>query len=138
MSDPQNYRRVLAARPDPPMTAPPVDDAPATALPAPLDRVRIEVEQGPGSEGNTGPIEAFERFTARVDELGAAIAGMADRLRTSLEANRPPDAPGRWSMSQVSMEFGLNLEAETGIVIYKGKTAAAFKVSITWTQQPAP
>ena len=93
MSYPQNYRRALASRPEPPVTALPADDVPVSERRSPLDLVRIEVEPGMATNGNLGPVEVFERFTARVDELGAAIVGMADRLRASLKANREHDPP---------------------------------------------
>ncbi|WP_157441555.1 CU044_2847 family protein [Actinoplanes awajinensis] len=128
MSDPINYRRILAD------TAAVADPADAGDGAQSLELVRIEVEVSPDRRGEIGAVDVLERFSTRADEIGAAVAGMAERLRAALERDTPPaPEPGRWEMSQVSMEFGLNLEAETGIVVCKGKTAAAFKVAIQWT-----
>ncbi|MDX8149514.1 CU044_2847 family protein [Lentzea sp. BCCO 10_0061] len=125
MSDPKNYQEVLGAG-----AVPPADPTEAQAH---AGVVRVEVVPDPALAGTLGPADLLERFTDRVEELGTAICGIAEKLRVSLETKLVDEEANRWGMSQVSMEFGLNLEASTGVVVVKGKAVAAFKVTITWT-----
>lgn len=138
MSDERNYRSVLAARTASSDPAPDLGhaltDADDGGAPV-IDLVRVEVEPDPAFVGAAGPADVLERFSTRVQELGEAVGAIAERLRATLEARLVPERSSRWQMSQVSMEFGLNLEAETGMVVVKGKTAAAFKVVLTWAQR---
>jgi hypothetical protein len=124
MSDPRNYRPLLAEprsdasgvdRPSP------HDEPPPAGSSAALDLVRVQVQPDPTRAGEIGALDVFERFAERVDELGASIADVATRLRTSLESRLAADRSDRWQMSQVVVEFGVNLEAQAGITVCQGK-----------------
>jgi hypothetical protein len=138
MSDPANYQAVQAEWTRRHAAAGIADDAAAGADQAradTLETVRVEVQPDPSRAGTIGPADLLERFSARVDDLGRAVGDIAERLRSTLDARLEAPEASRWRMSEVMMEFGLNLEAETGIVVVKGKTAAAFKVAITWRER---
>jgi hypothetical protein len=68
------------------------------------------------------------RITARaavsleeaLDQLEPALHALSDRLRRAA-----PDA--------VSIEFGLKLGGETGVILAKGTAEVNFKVSLSWT-----
>lgn len=134
MSDPAHYQQVLASRPEPLPTGLAGSEAEAEAG-EPVTLIRVEVEPDPTFRGDVGPADLIERFTDRVDELGAAVAVVAQRLSRALEDRFTNDRSSRWQMAEVGMEFGINLEAESGIVVAKAKTAAAFKVSIMWAKR---
>lgn len=146
MSDPENYRVLLSRTqdlPEPHEASPREASTPHEAFDEPdrsdglpsLEFVRVEVQPNPDRKGDVGYLDVVERFAARVDELGASVAAVATRLRASLESRLVEERTDRWQMSQVVVEFGLNLEAQTGVIVCQGKTAAAFKVAVTWTDR---
>ena len=73
---------------------------------------------------------------------GGAVAGAAETLQQALARVRPalgavlegarnlPRPPG-----SVTVEFGITLSAELGVVVARGSTEANFKVSMEWTQR---
>lgn len=104
-----------------------------------LGDVRVEVVPDPAYAGDLGTADLLERFRDRADELGAAIGGIGSRLQAAMERRISHDPSDAWNLGQVTVEIAVNLEAETGIVICKGKTAAAFKVNLVWTRrEPGP
>jgi hypothetical protein len=75
----------------------------------------------------------LEKFAARVDELGASIGEIAERLRGRLEAELAAEDEGpSWMLDEVELSFSLDLEAEAGVVVAKAKTTAGFEVVLTW------
>ncbi|GAA4018598.1 MULTISPECIES: CU044_2847 family protein [Streptomyces] len=73
---------------------------------------------------------------------GAVVAGAAETLQQALARVRPalgavvdgaralPRPPG-----SVTVEFGITLSAEAGVVVARGSTEAHFTVSMHWTHQ---
>ncbi|MEE1751179.1 CU044_2847 family protein [Streptomyces sp. SP18CS02] len=71
---------------------------------------------------------------------GGAVAGAAETLQQALARVRPalgavldgtrtlPRPPG-----SVTVEFGITLSAEAGVVVARGSTEAHFTVSMQWT-----
>jgi hypothetical protein len=55
-----------------------------------------------------------------LDQLEPALQALSERLRRAA-----PDA--------VSIEFGLKLGGETGVILAKGTAEVNFKVSLSWT-----
>ncbi len=74
-----------------------------------------------------------ERFEDRVDELGASIGQIAQRLRRRLESDLGEEWPAGWRLGEVRISFSLDLEAEAGVVVAKARTTAGFEVSLRWT-----
>ncbi|MDQ1044387.1 CU044_2847 family protein [Streptomyces sp. V4I2] len=78
----------------------------------------------------------------RVSRGGGAVAGAAETLQQALARVRPalgavvegarslPRPPG-----SVTVEFGITLSAEAGVVVARGSTEAHFTVSMEWTNQ---
>jgi hypothetical protein len=103
--------------------------------------IQVEVIPDPAFGGTLGPTDLLERFHDRADELGAAIVDIGNRLKTSMERRITEDRADGWNLEHVVVELSLNLEAEAGVVVCKGKTAAAFKVQLTWAKnrsEPMP
>ena len=103
---------------------------------APLALVRVEVLPDPTYVGRLAPVDLVERFQDRIDELGAAIGGIADRLHEALERQLTADGSRQWALHEVTLELGANLEAETGVLICKTKAAGSFQVSLKWSRSP--
>lgn len=73
---------------------------------------------------------------------GGVVAGAAETLQQALTRVRPalgavldgarglPRPPGA-----VTVEFGITLSAEAGVVVARGSAEANFKVSMQWSQQ---
>ena len=97
-----------------------------------LDLVRVEVVPDPAYTGRLAQADLIERFQDRIDELGAAIGGVADRLHEALERQLTASGDRAWGLTEVTLELGANLEAETGVLICKTKAAGSFQVSLKW------
>jgi hypothetical protein len=85
--------------------------------------VLVEVLPDPAYAGKLGPLDLPERFQDRADELG-----------TALERQLAEEHPREWALTEVKLELGANLEAESGVVICKTKASGSFQVSLTWTR----
>jgi len=68
-------------------------------------------------------VKANETFETALDRVRYAAETMLDRL-TSL--TKPPD--------EVTVEFGVKLNAETGAVIAKAATEANFTITLKWNR----
>ncbi len=111
------------------------DPSPPEAPPA-LAVVHVEVLPDPAYAGRLAPKDLVERFQDRVEELGVAIGGIADRLHEALERQLTADGPSGWALQEVTLELGAILEAETGVLICKTKAAGSFQVSMKWSRSP--
>ncbi|MFE2211190.1 CU044_2847 family protein [Streptomyces canus] len=86
-----------------------------------------------------GPVGA-----QRVGRTGAAVASAAETLQQALARVRPalgavldsardlPRPPG-----DVTVQFGITLSAELGVVVARGSTEANFTVTMQWPAAPA-
>jgi hypothetical protein len=94
---------------------------------------KIQVQVAPSAKlaGQLRGGTVVESFQARVAELGAGLGEIANDLREQLEETLREAKEG-WSLDEVSLSFSLDLEAEAGVVIAKGKTAAGFEATLTW------
>ena len=93
----------------------------------------IQVQVAPSAKvaGQLRGGAVIENFRDRVTELGAGLGDIANDLREQLEATLREGKEG-WSLDEVALSFSLDLEAETGVVIAKGKAAAGFEATLTW------
>lgn len=99
--------------------------------------LRVEVDGPPPSGGN----DAYEPVRRRREGGGPGAA--ADTVRQAVDRVRPaaqdvlnslramPHAPDR-----VSLEFGVKLSAEAGVVLARAATEAHFKVLLEWESTP--
>jgi len=74
-----------------------------------------------------------ERFADRAAELADTVAEISRTLRTRLEEQLRADS-GRLAVSEVSLSFSLELQAETGILVARASAAGTFTVTITWAR----
>ncbi|WP_187414814.1 CU044_2847 family protein [Nonomuraea sp. PA05] len=100
----------------------------------PLGAIKVEVLPDPAVRGNLGPSDVMERFADRAGELGESIGAIAERLRESLEEQLAAEARPAWELSEVGLSLSLSLEAESGVVIAKVKTAGTFQVTLKWSR----
>ena len=96
--------------------------------------ILVEVMPDPTYAGRLAPVDLVERFQDRVQELGAAIGDIAERLHDSIERRLADDPARAWSLSEVTLQLGANLEAESGVIICKTKVAGSFQVQLKWTR----
>jgi hypothetical protein len=74
-----------------------------------------------------------------MEELGRALATVADDLRETLDRRLAGQADSRWPLTSLSLQLSINLEAEAGIVISRVRTGAAFQATLTWSRRdPSP
>ncbi len=99
--------------------------------------IMIRVVPPPDRVGELAGATLTERFHERVDELAQSIGEVALELRERLDRELTQSDGGGWMLSDVSLTFSLDVEAEAGVVIAKAKTSAGFEVSLAWSRADA-
>jgi hypothetical protein len=96
----------------------PVDGGGRLLVQAPDDAVRGDLEMAAVQPGAV-IARVGQSLEQALDQIKPAVLAVRDRL-----ASMAPD--------EVTVEFGLMLGAETGIVIAKGSSEVHFTVKLTW------
>jgi hypothetical protein len=99
-----------------------------------LIEVRPSADQGiyPEELKPTGP--TLENFRDRAADIASSVTDVAQQLKEQFDealgkgAGLAPDC--------VEIGFGLELQAETGIVIAKASAGCTFTVKLTWARRP--
>ncbi|GAA3348118.1 hypothetical protein GCM10020358_65350 [Amorphoplanes nipponensis] len=78
-----------------------------------------------------------EPFEARIDELSAAIAQVAERLRQELDTVEASKDHEQWHLGEVQVQFGMALKAKTGILVVTAGAEATFSASLKWVSRPS-
>src|SRR5688572_11976113 len=99
-------------------------------------KVLVEVRPDPTQFGNLAGQSLVQRFSDRVDELGASMGEIANHLRTQLEAKISTQPAGIGGLDEVQRSFSLDLEAEAGVVLARATTKAGFEATLTWKRKP--
>jgi hypothetical protein len=97
-----------------------------------VSEIQVRVVPPPERAGELAGQTLVERFEERVDELGDSIGEIARRLRDRLDADLEDDGGSATRLSDVTVTFSLDLEAEAGVVVAKARTSAGFEVALTW------
>jgi hypothetical protein len=102
----------------------------------PRSKIRVQVVPSPARAGQLSPGKTWESLERRIDELGASIGEIADRLRTQLDTSlAPAEETPAWRLREVQVTFSLDLEAEAGVIVARAKTTAGFEVSLAWSRE---
>ena len=99
-----------------------------------LEDVRVEVVPAPGQTGNLTGAPLRERLADRIGELADVVNDMAENLRQRIQAGLDPDT-GAWGLDAVDMEFSVQLEAGTGVLIAQASTTGAFAVTLSFRRK---
>jgi hypothetical protein len=97
--------------------------------------ILVQVVPRPSEAGELSRGTITERFGDRVAELGESLGEIANALRQQLDETLHADNNPGWALDEVTLNFSLDLEAEAGMVLAKGKTSAGFEVSLTWKRR---
>jgi Trypsin-co-occurring domain 1 len=73
-----------------------------------------------------------ESFDARSDELASGLARIAERFRRRVDELVSTGGDGA-RLEQVQLQFGLALQAESGMVIAKAAVGTTFTATLTWS-----
>lgn len=87
------------------------------------------VDAAPDGLGLASPTE--EKAKKAAETLESALSGVMPALKSVTEKLRD------LSPSDLEVEFGLTLTAETGIVVAKGSAEVHFTVKVSWSRNPA-
>ena len=88
------------------------------------------MDAGQGDLGLASPVDervkkAKETLESALDQVAPALKSVASRLR-----DMSPD--------NLTVEFGLTLTAEAGVVVAKGSTEVHFTVTLAWSKGSVP
>lgn len=94
------------------------------------ESIRVEVSEetdGIVRVARPGQVAAIaqESLQQSLDRIRPVVVAMWEKLR------HLPESPSR-----VSVEFGIKLSAEAGVIVARGATEANFVVSLEWSRSP--
>lgn len=95
-----------------------------------FDSVQVAVVPGPNELGNLAGAALRERFAERIDELAATVNEVADGLRARLVAGSDGVEKSGWGLDTVDMEFSVELEAASGVVLARAAVTGGFAVTL--------
>ena len=88
-------------------------------------RIQIEGSEAEGAENERGLVDVVQRIAEPFDATLDILRSIADDLQASVSrAVHPPDS--------VTVTFGLNFKAETGVILTKGSVGANLEVTMVW------
>jgi hypothetical protein len=98
------------------------------------DFIEVEVELRDVGESVRLASDDGSRATATSFSLASSFHRVVPALSSIItDLRRMPHAP-----DEVSMEVGLTVGGETGLIFTKGSAEATFTVNLTWKKPPAP
>jgi hypothetical protein len=93
-------------------------------------QILLEVRPA-GTSGELGSRTAVpEDFSKRADEIAHSITDVIDHLRAGFRNLLEQKDDGGWKVGSVEIEFGISVQAETGIIIAKATGGATFAARI--------
>jgi NTP-dependent ternary system trypsin peptidase co-occuring protein len=103
-----------------------------------MGEIRVEVRPGAGPYGEdlSGNPPHPEAFAPRADEIADSVAEVANRFRDRLDSAIANGGAG-WRLGEVELSFGLDLEAESGVLIAKERAGCTFSATLTWSREGA-
>ena len=99
-----------------------------------LVEVRPAAAQGIYPEELKPARPTLESFRDRSADIASTVVDVAKNLKEQFDAALGKQAG--LAPDCVEIEFGLELQAETGIVIAKASAGCTFTVKLTWTRLP--
>jgi hypothetical protein len=99
-----------------------------------MTQIYVEVRPGPRAHsGDLGPLGNLrQKLTDRIDDIGDGVKEIAANLASRLDDIAAAAADTAWHLGEVEITFSLDLETETGVILARAKTGAAFEVKLTW------
>lgn len=102
-----------------------------------MSEILVEVVPQGGANVPLDGSRWTERFEARAAEVADSLGSISQVFRSEFDRraqgmDHAADGLRRWEMDEITLNLSLNLEAETGIVIARGKTGATFEASLKW------
>lgn len=73
------------------------------------------------------PHEMAEKSAEALEKAMGTLRRVSDRVLTTIRSIDAADRP-----AEVVVEFGLQFDAEAGVLVAKAATQASFKVTLTW------
>lgn len=105
-----------------------------------MSKARSTVTHGPeillevrptATSGDLGPRTAVpEEFKARADEIADSISDVIDHLQVRLGKRLDQRNDSGWHVGSVEVEFGISVQAETGVIIAKATAGATFSARL--------
>jgi hypothetical protein len=84
-----------------------------------------------GSSGELASRSAVpEDFNKRADEIAHSISDVIDHLRAGFRNLLEQKDDAGWKVGSVEVEFGISVQAETGVIIAKATGGATFAARI--------
>jgi hypothetical protein len=101
-----------------------------------MTQIRVEVVPASPVSGNLRrAVEVpAENLDARAGEVLDATLDLAAKMKERLDQD--PEAlkgsADKWGLREVDLQFGVTLQAETGVIVAKVGGSATFQVTLVW------
>ena len=95
--------------------------------------VYVEVRPGAATGDLAAPARP-ENLLDRIGELADSLKEISTRLAARLDELDAKGTKG-WHLGEVEVKFSLDLEAEVGVIVARGKSSAGFEASLKWTKE---
>jgi hypothetical protein len=86
---------------------------------------RERLSSHPGSERGVDVVFASHSLSASLDQVKPALSKVMSKLREAVDG-----------ADEISVELGLRVGGETGLVFVKGSADAAIRATVTWRRPP--
>jgi hypothetical protein len=100
-----------------------------------VSELLVEVSRPSGAGNLAARAAGPESFGDRGEELASGLVRVAERFRGRID-ELVSTGDGGARLDQVQLQFGLSLQAETGIVIAKAAAGTTFTATLTWSAGP--
>jgi hypothetical protein len=103
-----------------------------------MSEILVEVVSSASTAGDLSARSLLpERFQQRAVEVADSVADVAVMLRDSLARRLDGEPKSTMGLETVDIEFSVNLQSETGVVIARASANAGFRVRLSWKHRPA-
>lgn len=92
--------------------------------------ILLEVQQGPVSGELAPHVTVTEEFKSRAGEIADSIGEVVDQFRSRLAKALKRQDDSNWRVGSVEIQFGITVQAETGVVIAKAAAGATFSTKV--------
>jgi len=97
--------------------------------------ILVEVRADPRTGGHLSGRTFYERFADRVDDFGAGLSDIANRLRQQLDERLASEPAAAWELDEIGLSFSVDLQADAGMLLARAGTKAGFQATLTWKRK---
>lgn len=100
-----------------------------------MSDIFIEVDDDDSGGRDLAGRRRLEDFADRAGEIASSISDVARALQAHLDRlDAPAEGRRSWATDRVEVTFGVDVKAETSVVLAKTTGGCNFSVKVTWAR----